>query len=293
MTTTDLIELHAGDYRLVLEPTRGGSIARFDWHDIPLLRPTCGPAIFDTGCFPLVPFSNRIADGVFRVGQRTVHLKPNFPGSDHPHPLHGFGWLCAWTLVEHTTSAAVVRHQQAPGAWPWAYVAEQHFQLGAGGLCHEIRLRNLADEPMPAGLGFHPYFPRSQDTRYTGLHRGEWQLGEDGLPSSLHQAEGAIDWWHGEPVGARAVDTVYTGRIGALRIVWPETGLALTIEPSANLPCTVVYTPQGEDYFCVEPVSHATDAINHPERGDGMTWLAPGETMTVSARYAASAWPTG
>lgn len=46
----------------------------------------------------------------------------------------------------------------------------------------------------------------------------------------------------------------------------------------------MVFTPEGQDYFCVEPVSHATDAINRaPET---MLWLEPGETAEVSMTIA-------
>ena len=43
----------------------------------------------------------------------------------------------------------------------------------------------------------------------------------------------------------------------------------------------VVYTPEGKDYFCVEPVSHMTDAINRmdqPHHG-GLRVLAPAESF--------------
>jgi aldose 1-epimerase len=90
-----VLELAAGDYRLVLQPEIGGSVAGFHWRDEPVFRPACGPSVLDAACFPLAPFSNRIAHGRFRFGGREVALAPNFPDSDHPHPLHGFGWLAA------------------------------------------------------------------------------------------------------------------------------------------------------------------------------------------------------
>lgn len=293
MTAPLPIELRVDDYRLVLEPGRGGSIARFDWRGEPLFRPTCGTGILDVACFALVPFSNRIAHGTFYDGRNMARLTPNFPGGGHPHPLHGFGWLSAWDVVENSAGTATLRHDYSPGEWPWAYQAEQEFHLDAKGLRHGLTISNLSDERMPAGLGFHPYFPKTPHTRYSGRHSGEWQVNDEGLPLSLQQTDGPVDWWRGQPVATRTVDTVYAGRKGDLGIVWPDRNLALTIAPSHNLPCTVVYSPQDADYFCVEPVSHATDAINHPERPDAMTWLSPGETLTVAVRYVASFCSTG
>jgi aldose 1-epimerase len=263
------VERTAGDYRLVIDPARGGSVAAFTWRGQNLFRPTCGPSILDTGSFPLVPFSNRIAHG--RFGD--VTLTPNLPGSDHPHPLHGFGWLSAWRVIADDS----IEHIYQGGEWPWAYRAVQKFTLNEDGVEMALTLTNLADAPMPAGLGFHPYFPRTPDAVYRGLHRGEWQNTPDCLPERLDEKEHAVDWWNGQPVGTRAVDTVYTGRSGNLEILWPSRQLALEIAPSGNLPFTVVYTPKDADFFCVEPVSHETDAIN---RG-GLPLLAPGGTMTA------------
>lgn len=275
--------LAAGDYGLEFAPERGGSVLRFDWRGQPIFRPAVGPSVLDTGCFPLVPFSNRIAHGRFAAHGREVRLAPNFPGSDHPHPLHGFGWLAAWEVVEAGDAHAVLEHRYPGGEWPWPYVAHQQFRLTADGLEMGLALTNRGSDPMPAGLGFHPYFPRDADTRYLGLHRGEWSNSADCLPKSLDLRGAAIDWWAGQPVGSRSVDTVYTDREGPLDIAYPSRGFAVRLTPSENLPFTVVYSPSGEPFFCVEPVSHATDAVN----AGGMAWIAPGETMAVELEISA------
>lgn len=274
------VELTSGDWRLELLPARGGAIARLDWQGEPLLRPVCGPGILDTASFPLVPFSNRIAHGRFTADGAERRLPPNLPGAGHPHAIHGFGWQSPWQVVEADDRSAMLVHDWPGGDWPWPYRAEQRFVLGNAVLEITLSLTNLGETAMPAGLGFHPYFPRNDQTHYLGLHRGEWQVTADCLPLDLVEMPGARDWWAGKPVALRQVDTAYVGRAGALEITWPDRDLALRMEPSDNLPVTVVYTPLGEDYVCIEPVSHATDAIN---RG-GMQMLAPGETMTCALR---------
>ena len=127
-----------------------------------------------------------------------------------------------------------------------------------------------------------PYFPRTPQTIYRGLHHGEWQVDEACLPLGLKRHNQPRDWWGGQPVDTRIVDTVYAGREGHLDIIWPERKLVARISPSDDLDCTVIYVPQGEDYFCIEPVSHATDAINRMSDEGGMRTLAPGEEWTVS-----------
>jgi aldose 1-epimerase len=283
-----MLELAAGDYRLEVAPERGGSVTRFSWRDQPLFRPACGPSILDVGSFPLVPFSNRIAFGRFRAGKREVTLAPNFPGSDHPHPLHGFGWLAEWRVLAADSRNALLEHHYAGGEWPWPYCAQQHFELSEDELRMRLTLTNQGDSEMPAGLGFHPYFPRDPDTVYRGLHRGEWQNDKDCLPQQLHQGDQAQDWWNGAPVGQRAVDTVYTDRVGPLLIEWPSRGLSLQMRPSASLPHTVIYSPAGENFFCVEPVSHVTDAVNRPDKATSIQWLAPGDSFAVNVSLVAA-----
>ena len=93
---------------------------------------------------------------------------------------------------------------------------------------------------MPAGLGLHPYSPRTARTRFRSSHLGEWQTGADGLPVALACAADAVDWWNGAPAGTRIVDTVYTDRRDAMAVEWPERGLMLTISPCDALRDTVV-----------------------------------------------------
>ncbi|MEO6716932.1 MAG: aldose 1-epimerase [Novosphingobium sp.] len=282
-----MLNLAAGDYRLVVDPCRGGSILRFDWRGEALMRPACGGSIFDVACFPLVPFSNRIAYGRFTESDREVRIRPNFPGSDHLHPLHGFGWLSPWATVAAKNHSAVIEHIYLGEEWPWRYRAEQTFELTNAGLQISLALTNLDHTPMPAGVGFHPYFPRNEGTRYTGLHRGEWRNDADCLPLSLTERAEPRDWWEGGPVAARYVDTVYTGRSGALSIQWPDRDLELDVSPSDNLPFTVVFTPASETFFCVEPVSHMSDAVNRNDAASGIVRLKHGATMTAYVRFVA------
>jgi aldose 1-epimerase len=287
-----MLQLAAGDYRLVLQPEVGGSVAGFYWRDKPVFRPACGPSVLDAACFPLAPFSNRIAHGRFRFGGRGVALAPNFPDSDHPHPLHGFGWLGAWEVIEQDAATAVLEYRHPAGEWPWAFRAVQRFVLTPAGLEMSLELRNQSAEPMPGGIGFHPYFPRDDDTRYFGLHRGEWRNSPDCLPQALICEREPIDWWNGGPVGSRLVDTVYTGREGPLVISWPSRSMTLIMEPSEALPFTVVYTPEAGDYFCVEPVSNSTDAFNRNGEGHAFHDLAPGESLAACLRLTCRATPS-
>lgn len=285
------VELQVGDYRLALDPKRGGSVAGFEWRGTPLFRGTCGPSILDTACFPLVPFANRIAHGRFATDGREVRLTPNFPGRPHPHPLHGFGWLSVWRPSVRAGGRVVLHHEHPGGEWPWAYRAEQEFVLSGDGLRHAISLENRSREAMPAGLGLHPYMPRDGRTILHAPHRTEWSMNADGLPAAPDERAAPRDWWEGAPVAARAVDTVYAGRAGPMRIVWPARATALAVEPSPELPFTHVYVPPDASFLCVEPVSHLPDAVNRPEPPEttGLRILLPDERLRAHVDYRAEA----
>ena len=51
----------------------------------------------------------------------------------------------------------------------------------------------------------------------------------------------------------------------------------------------MLFTPAGEDFLCVEPVSHGTDAFNLAAAGaadTGIRVLAPGETFEAQVNFA-------
>jgi aldose 1-epimerase len=50
----------------------------------------------------------------------------------------------------------------------------------------------------------------------------------------------------------------------------------------------VIYVPPGEDFFCVEPVSHANDGFNLMARGiegTGVQVLEPGQTLAGNVTF--------
>lgn len=277
-----MIAIESGAFRLVASPAAGGSIAALDWHGQPMLRAGSGTDVLNSACFPLVPFSNRIAGSRFRFDGREVVLQPNHPDDRSEPVLHGHGWQRPWTVTAHQPDRLALALDLPARDWPWPFLAEQTFTLEQSSAALTLSIANRGDTPMPAGLGFHPYFHRTATTLLIARHLSEWQVDGACLPTTLDARDTAIDWWAGQPVASRTVDTVYTARQGDLTILWPERRLGLTMAPDDSLPCTTIYVPAGADYFCVEPVSHMTDAVNRaPEQ---MRVLAPGQRWQATLR---------
>jgi len=271
--------IEKGPARLVLAPGVGGAIAAFTVDGRDVLRPMTEGATdaLLTASFPLVPFCNRIPDGRFVFEGREVVLPPNL--GDHPHTLHGQGWRAVWTVETAKDGEALLSYDHAPDAWPWAYRAEQRFVLSEAGFRAELTVTNTGDAPMPAGLGFHPYFPRRPGETLTAVNDGVWLIDSDVLPTTHHPGPWEADWAAGAAVeGHGLIDHCYTG--WGQRAVLSAPGAPDTvITASATCRWLHVYVPPGERYLCVEPCASRPNPFGQGETG--MVTLAPGESRSV------------
>ena len=275
-----------GNYSMSVDPVCGGSLRSLQWKGHDVLRSQVGPGVLASASFPLVPFCNRIRHSQFEFYGRTVRLTPNHPEGASEPAMHGYGWTLPWGVETQRPDSVSLALDCAAGDWPWPFRAAQHLSLDADGLTMRLELTNLADDPMPAGLGFHPFFPRDRATFYRGLHRAE--LRQDGR---ITRSAAAIDWWQGNTVDSRLVDTAYAGREGALSIDWPERALGVRITSSDGLDCTHVYVPSSGEFFCLEPVSHLPGRTPSAEMAWPMKVLGPGEVWAEWVRLKAYAVP--
>ena len=106
-----MLTLQADESSLVLAPEIGGAIVGWRLGAVPLMRLPAPDAIIagnvrGLACFPLVPFSNRIANGRFNWEDAPYTLDRNF--GDHPHTIHGVGWKRAWEVAEAGASFATL-----------------------------------------------------------------------------------------------------------------------------------------------------------------------------------------
>lgn len=288
----DLITLRSGSLGVLLAPAVGGAIARF-WsegarHAVELFRRAPDVALerrdpWAMSCFPLVPWSNRIREGRFAFGARTVSLLPN--RSPDRHTIHGHGFQAAWIIGRVEPALATLEHRHAPDAWPWAYRAVQRVALTPTTLELELRVTNESHTAMPVGLGWHPYFPRTPETTLAAPVAGLWLTDAEILPVACVAPAPDRDPGRGLAVDRVALDNAFVGWDGRAVVAWPEWHTRLRLEAGGPLGTLVVYTPPGQSFFCAEPVSHITDAFNLAaagQAGTGMLRLEPGETVSAT-----------
>jgi aldose 1-epimerase len=293
--TTGAIELVAGASRLLVCPGIGGSIARFAWRDTDILRPAAEAAIVaanvrQMACYPLVPYSNRIGGARLSFNGEEFALAPNF--APEPHAIHGVGWRRAWTVARQAQAQLQLALDHEPDAdWPFRFEARQALSLGEGRMTAALALKNTDARAMPAGLGFHPFFPLVPGLALETEWKGAWRTGSDKLPTGWEPLPAEADFRRARPIGDWTVDRCFTGWSRLARLDYP--GRRVEISASAALDRMVCYVPGGgRDFLALEPVSHVNNAFALAARGvsdTGMRVLAPGESMQASMTIAVGA----
>ncbi len=286
---TDLVDLDVGDHALAFAPEIGGGIASWTYRGVPILRPIQPGALAQRdpralGCYPLVPFSGRVAGRLF-TWRGVSHELPALLGG---HAIHGAGWQEPWRVADLDGRSLSLVLDHIPGPlWPFAFRAEQYFVLSPEGLTVELEITNTDMQPTPAAFGLHPYFPRSPGVTLQFAAERVW-LNPPGaeIPDRLEPVPAA--WDHSTPrPPVEGIDNCFAGWTRPVSIVWPENGLRLAIAADPVLAHLVVYIPPGRDFFAVEPVANMNDGLNRLDRvpGHGFTVLQPGATLRGSVTF--------
>ena len=299
---TDTVELRAGRARAVIAPSVGGAIAAFEYDGLPILRPTPAEALAVGAvrlfaCYPLIPFSNRIA-GATLHWNGNAHRLPRYL-AEEPHAIHGNGWRRAWQLIDQARQAATLEllhdaNGDAALQWPFPYRARQTFELSPNALTLDLTIENTGDAEFPFGLGWHPFFPRNAATELEFAARGIWQTDATRLPTHFERTPAPWDFAAQRPIGATVLDNCFAGWSRHAGVRWPDRKLQAEITADSTCDYLVVYIPQDKDFIAVEPVTHMTDAFHRAAAGEsdtGTRILTPGAvfscTMAISVTIAA------
>jgi aldose 1-epimerase len=276
-TVEGLLVLQQQQTRLTLDPRRGGVIRELSWHGHDILRPTApaaGDDPFQTACFPMAPYVNRIAHGRFGFGGHAVHLQRNW--DQDPHPLHGQGWRAAWAVTAASKANATIHFEGGGDEWPWRYRCEQRFQVLPESVSVELAIQNLGSEPMPAMLGLHPYFPDAGRAQLQAQLPGVWLADSQALPTQESRTPEAWNFDSARAVSAVGLDHGFTGWNGVALLSWPDRTVTVRAPDCRFLH---VYTPTGRDFFCIEPQTAAPGALGRDPAEASV--VAPGGRLSM------------
>ena len=287
MTDPDIVSLSSGIFSAAVSPVAGGSLLYWRQGDDDLTRPALDGAVErkaadETSMFPLVPYSNRIRGGFFIYWG----IKRNVP-KNHPvvaDPLHGEGWQKKWDVVRSSDDSVVLMFEHnGKSGFPFAYEAEQIFTIKDNQLIVSLSLTNKGGIPMPCGLGWHPFFPKDDDTVITFKTKNVWA--HESAPPRERPMKTPPEWQFdkGLKISDLELDTCFGGFDGKAELVWPSRNRKINMTAYSDFGHAVVWSPAGENFFCVEPVTNATDAFNLASRGvtgTGIKTLDPEEMLT-------------
>ncbi|KQV38715.1 aldose 1-epimerase [Rhizobium sp. Root1204] len=280
----DVLHLRNGD--LSVDVSRfGGSLLSGMYRGTPFLKPTptAGLASRRFGAeasFPLVPYGNRIEANVFDFGSKRFSMQPN---TADPCCLHGDGWLAEWEVLSQSCCEVALRyvHHQNPSG-PYAYNAVQTILLDGDALTLGLTVTNTSHDPLPFGLGFHPFFPRTPQTRLMTKARRFWTERSGHLPDAPTSIPNHLDFADARTLPPHWLNNAYDGWCGEALIDWPEHGLGLTVITDGPFDCFMIYSPDADaDFFCLEPMTHLPNAHNMPA-GSGLVTLEQGRSLSGS-----------
>jgi aldose 1-epimerase len=282
------LRFSSGAVEVTVLPEIGARLHRLRAFGHDLLHSPDDPAThradpFFGGAYVMAPWCNRLDASPTDVGGRQVELEANFPDGT---AIHGQVYARPWTRRDDGSL-----HVSAGGdGWPWQYEVTQRIAVHEQTVRIGLALRNGSAEPMPAGLGLHPWFrrPLSVAIRAAEVYPDNLVTGSASQPVS-----GA---WDLRAMGEMAPDLDATWvrlEEPPVELAWPEIGVAATMRLSAPTRCIVAASPAGRDAVAVEPQTHAPQGLRRLLSGqpDGLAWLAPGARLEVVVELALKRQP--
>jgi aldose 1-epimerase len=256
--TDDPLVLRAGDAVATVRPADGGRLGSVTVGGLELLV-TANPDPIQWGSYPMAPWAGRTRRGRFSFREVEHQLPLGMP----PHAIHGVVYDRPWQVAGEDEIAIDLDER-----WPFRGRVTQRFELDEDGL--EVVMALVADEPMPAVVGWHPWFRRvladgDEEVRLRFEPRQMLVRDAEGIPSGERIAPPPGPW-----------DDAFTDVASEPELHWPGR-LRLTI--ASSCPWWVVYS-QPTHAVCVEPQSGPPDALN----GDAETVL-PGAPMVHRMRW--------
>jgi aldose 1-epimerase len=243
--------------------------------------------------YNLAPYSNRIKNNRFIFAGREYHMQPNW--ADGKLTIHGDirNRELAMTRKEHTLEFWYDSRDVTDSNYPFDYTFKTRYALEDDVFVSHLEVQNVGTEPMPAGLGYHPYFMptflgssaapklrfQASSVYLTDTTRIP-DLGSQAIPSEL-------DFSSPKAATGFFIDNVYNDWDGLATLEWIGSGYQLRIEGDSIYTHFVVFNGDPDGTIALEPVSHCTDGFNLMAQGvqnTGVKILAPGEVLAGAMR---------
>lgn len=281
-----MVTLASSLMRVDLLPELGARLHRLSVFGHELLRTPADPRVhvgepFAWGGYVMAPWCNRIDPFPTPVGGSLVSVPANAPDGT---ALHGQVYLVPWQ--ERGAGAYAVRGGGAGTGWPWPYETTLTVTVADSGtdratLTVEQVLTNLADDPMPGGIGLHPWFRGPLEIRIAA---------DLVLPSNvdadrpIEDVSGAFDLRSRREMPSGLDATWLEPDHPPVEMKWPELGIRAVMEVTSDVGlCIVAASPGDAGAVAVEPETHAPQGLRRLLAGApyGLAWLRPGGSIRL------------
>lgn len=256
---TDIITVASSDVSATIDLVNGGRLSSVKWRDLELAVPS-RPGPLSWGWYSMAPWAGRIGHGKLDTPHGTEELPTDLLP---PHAIHGLLFDSDIHVGEVDSREAMV-WCDLPAPYDGGRV-EQRVIVGESTMTWSVSYRNGV-RPMPAWLGFHPWFRRtlSRGGEVEVFNPASFmlELDSEGIPVGKIHAVTAPPW-----------DDIFGGMRSAPILVWPG---AMKMTCIANEPWWVIYT-QDPIGVCVEPQT----APPHAAALGLAPILAPGEEIRL------------
>ena len=229
-------KISAGDIQVEIDTDNGGRIASLHVAATSLLV-THADSLLDWGLYPMVPYAGRVRSATLGFNNQQFSLRANAS----PHSIHGTVFDHPWNVEAHDATSILMSTDTGP-EWPFAATVTHHIEVSD----NKVRcvLTITVHEPMPAQLGWHPWFaqPHQVDTSFNSMLRRD----DDGITTleRIDPLPPPVDDCFFEP---NAWPTIYIGNCA--------------VEIASDCPYWVRYDAAGGD-VCIEPQSGPPNGIN-------------------------------
>jgi len=249
----------------------------------------------------LIPFPGRVGEGRYSFDGQTYQLARN--DKEGPNAIHGFVRTLPWKVREvHparvTFDIALDAETYGPKGYPFSLLISVTYGLNANGLSCSFAVQNSGRRAAPVGVGFHPYFTvgtalvDEADAMIPGA--GYLEFNDRLVPTGriLDVAGSEWDYRQYRNIGTRRFNHCYlnlerdTDGLATASLRHARNKRTIDIVMDRSFSALVVYTGDAiadrpRHALAIEPMTCATDALNHPEWG--LTRLLPAESF--SGRY--------
>ena len=249
----------------------------------------------------LFPFPGRIQGTQLQWQGRAYELPA---GDGRGNAIHGFVHGRPWRLLDQGPQQLTAQFQAASDApellplWPSDFRLTVVYRLTGRVLSAEFLVENPGEQPLPFGLGTHPYFRlplgaagAADDCQIALPVSSQWELVDMNATGQRVPLSDAATLQRGARFADLQLDCVFSGLQASgqrchARIDDPSDESWVCLDFDAAFRECVVYTPGTRQAICIEPYTCVPDCFRLQPQGidAGLRLLEPGAEFRTDLR---------